>query len=438
MARRGIREFDGKRMLAAFMKRRLGDSWKYDGNIALISPDTDMESLKNDHPWLAKGKLVAKPDQLFGKRGKHGLLLVNSDFDGVKKWVGDRMGKPTTVGKVSGELTHFLVEPFTPHSEDEEYYVAIKDEREFDVIYFSIKGGIFVEENWDKVIKIEVPVLQEASKADILAKLSDLKKDKELVAEFIAALHAFYAESGFSYLEINPFTVSDGAVIPLDLVAKVDDAAAFDCRKIWGELEFPPSFGTSMTAEERFVKHLDDQSGASLKLVTISKPGRARLDDGCRRRCLRDLCADTVCDIGFSKGTGQLRGIFRRSIERINVSVCKDTVLDLMTRKKDPRGKVLLIGGGIANFTDVAATFTGIIQALKEFKDKLIENEVRVFVRRSGLNYKRAFADEAWQYSRDSYRGLRPGDAYDENSISSSVGGHMNSSELFSKDTERR
>jgi hypothetical protein len=32
----------------------------------------------------------------------------------------------------------------------------------------------------------------------------------------------------------------------------------------------------------------------------------------------------------------------------------------------DGRGRALLIGGGIANFTDVAATFKGIIQALRE------------------------------------------------------------------------
>jgi len=35
------------------------------------------------------------------------------------------------------------------------------------------------------------------------------------------------------------------------------------------------------------------------------------------------------------------------------------TILSLMTRVKDPRGKVLIVGGGIANFTDVAATFKG-------------------------------------------------------------------------------
>jgi succinyl-CoA synthetase beta subunit len=59
-----------------------------------------------------------------------------------------------------------------------------------------------------------------------------------------------------------------------------------------------------------------------------------------------------------------------------------------MTREKDPKGKFLLIGGGIANFTDVAATFGGIIQALTEFKQKLIDNNVKIYVRRGGPNYK--------------------------------------------------
>lgn len=60
-----------------------------------------------------------------------------------------------------------------------------------------------------------------------------------------------------------------------------------------------------------------------------------------------------------------------------------------MTRNPDPQGrpKYLLIGGGIANFTDVAKTFTGIIQALEEYKDKLQKNHVKIYVRR-GPNYK--------------------------------------------------
>ena len=47
-----------------------------------------------------------------------------------------------------------------------------------------------------------------------------------------------------------------------------------------------------------------------------------------------------------------------------------------------PDGKILIIGGGIANFTNVAATFKGIIRALKEYKNQLIIHSIKVFVRR--------------------------------------------------------
>jgi ATP citrate (pro-S)-lyase len=65
------------------------------------------------------------------------------------------------------------------------------------------------------------------------------------------------------------------------------------------------------------------------------------------------------------------------------------TIIDLITRGA-PRaeGKILIIGGGIANFTNVAATFKGIIRALKEFKQQLIKSGVKIFVRRGGPNYQ--------------------------------------------------
>ena len=60
-----------------------------------------------------------------------------------------------------------------------------------------------------------------------------------------------------------------------------------------------------------------------------------------------------------------------------------------MMRKKDSQGrpKFLLIGGGIANFTDIAKTFTGIIQAIEEYEEKLKETNVEIYVRRGGPNY---------------------------------------------------
>lgn len=51
-------------------------------------------------------------------------------------------------------------------------------------------------------------------------------------------------------------------------------------------------------------------------------------------------------------------------------------------------GKILIIGGGTANFTNVAATFKGIICALKEYKAPLIAHQVKIYVRRRGPNYQ--------------------------------------------------
>lgn len=52
-------------------------------------------------------------------------------------------------------------------------------------------------------------------------------------------------------------------------------------------------------------------------------------------------------------------------------------LVDLITRPPPrPDGKILIIGGGIANFTNVAATFKGIIKALQGAKAGLIAHGV--------------------------------------------------------------
>jgi len=65
------------------------------------------------------------------------------------------------------------------------------------------------------------------------------------------------------------------------------------------------------------------------------------------------------------------------------------TVLDLMLRAPmHPDGKVLFIGGGIANFTNVASTFKGVIRALREVAPVINEHKVQIWVRRAGPNYQ--------------------------------------------------
>lgn len=59
-----------------------------------------------------------------------------------------------------------------------------------------------------------------------------------------------------------------------------------------------------------------------------------------------------------------------------------------MTQEQHPKGKILIIGGGIANFTNVAKTFHGIIRALLEYREKLRDHNTSIFVRRAGPNYQ--------------------------------------------------
>ena len=46
----------------------------------------------NKEPWLSSTKLVVKPDMLFGKRGKSGLVALNLDMAQVSEFVKGRLG----------------------------------------------------------------------------------------------------------------------------------------------------------------------------------------------------------------------------------------------------------------------------------------------------------------------------------------------------------
>jgi ATP-citrate lyase beta-subunit len=59
-----------------------------------------------------------------------------------------------------------------------------------------------------------------------------------------------------------------------------------------------------------------------------------------------------------------------------------------MTRHAHSKKKILIIGGAIANFTDVAKTFEGIIQAMQKYQKQLKEHKTKIYVRRGGPNYQ--------------------------------------------------
>ncbi len=387
MAQRGIREYDGKKMLAKYWTEYISKDFKFPGKIVLVDPKTKIDDLPKKHKWLTQEKLVVKPDQLFGKRGKHGLIKANASFTEAKKWIKERMNKETKVGKVTDKLTHFIIEPYVPHKG--EFYVAIKSNRLGDTIYFSNYGGVDIESVWNTVAEIHIDVDQDIDKINIENKLpKDTPTNmRKIFATFIKGLFKFYRDLNYAYLEINPFVVSGKDIIPLDLVARLDDTGHFESSSKWGDITFPAPFGRKLSKEEEYIKMMDEKSGASLKLTVLNPKGRVWTMVAGGGGSV--IYTDTIVDLGYRDELANY-GEYSGNPTTDQTYEYAKTILDLMTRVKDPKGrpKFLLIGGGIANFTDVAKTFTGITMALRDYKKKLKDTNVKIYVRRGGPNYQ--------------------------------------------------
>jgi ATP-citrate lyase beta-subunit len=389
LAQKNIYEYDAKKLLAQELPKYY-PNFNYHNKLAIIGSNTDLDQLVEENPWIKAEKVVVKPDQLFGKRGKAKLILLDADFNQVKKFCKENLNKEFVIGNVKGELTRLLVEPFIPH--EKEYYISITSDRENDIIHFSFEGGIFIEENWDKVSHIPVPLGTDINMFDLANKMPDLGDLNDELIFFIKALFQVYVNQDFAFLEINPFAItSEKKIVPLDVKARLDDTAMFLHPDTWGNpdnpIEFPGGFGQRLTTEEAIIRELDEKTGASLKLKILNREGRVWTMVAGGGASV--IYTDTVVDLGLGDELGNY-GEYSGNPSREHTKIYAQTIIDLITANPDPNGKpkYLIIGGGIANFTDVKATFTGIVSAIKNSVDKLKKANVKIFVRRGGPNEK--------------------------------------------------
>ncbi|XP_023537158.1 ATP-citrate synthase alpha chain protein 1-like isoform X1 [Cucurbita pepo subsp. pepo] len=386
MARKKIREFDSKRLLKEHFKRISGRELPIQS--AQVTESTDFNELVEREPWLSSSKLVVKPDMLFGKRGKSGLVALNLDLAQVAAFVKERLGKEVSMGGCKGPITTFIVEPFIPHSE--EYYLNIVSERLGCSISFSECGGIEIEENWDKVKTIFIPTgvsLTSEICAELVATLPlEIKGEIE---EFIRAVYTLFQDLDFTFLEMNPFAIVDGKPYPLDMRGELDDTAAFKNFKKWGGIEFPMPFGRVMSPTESFIHGLDEKTSASLKFTVLNPKGRIWTMVAGGGASV--IYADTVGDLGYASELGNYAEYSGAPNEEEVLQYAR-VVIECATADPDGQKRALVIGGGIANFTDVAATFNGIIRALKEKESRLKAARMNIYVRRGGPNYQRGLA----------------------------------------------
>ncbi|KAF6000575.1 ATP citrate lyase [Cyanidiococcus yangmingshanensis] len=390
MARKKIREYDAKRLLSHHLGRRL--------RAVQVTASRGLLQSVPEHPWLSTCRLVVKPDMLFGRRGKQNLVLLDADLSKAAGFSEDLIHTrgDIEVQGIWGRVSTCIVEPYIPH--ENEFYLSIQSVRQGNLIGFSCAGGMNVEDNWDRLRTVLVSPaasLQEHQVEDLLVDLKD-ENARNLLRPYLIKLYSVFEDLDFTFLEMNPLTIAPGPaddglampeaqVWPLDLRAELDSYAAFKNARKWLDIQFPEPWGRSKWPQERLVANLDAKSSASLKLTVLNPRGRIWTMVAGGGASV--IYSDTVVDLGYGDELANYAE-YSGNPKPEETYLFARAILELATSEPDGKPRCLLIGGGIANFTDVAATFTGIVQALKDFAGKLQVARVKLLVRRGGPNYE--------------------------------------------------
>jgi ATP-citrate lyase beta-subunit len=128
------------------------------------------------------------------------------------------------------------------------------------------------------------------------------------------------------------------------------------------------------------VLDLAHRSQSSFRLEVINQDGQVfvLLSGGGASVTL----ADEVNNQGFGRQLGNY-GEYSGNPTTDETYVYTNQIISLLLKSK-ARSKVLIIAGGVANFTDVRATFAGVIKALDVAASQLKQQGVRIYVRRGG------------------------------------------------------
>jgi len=307
------------------------------------------------------GRWVAKVDQGVKKRFKQGLVVVDKSAAELNAVID---------GWRSKGFSQFILEPFFSHNMKEEQYFSMERVREGIRILHAKDGGVDIEAH------------PEAVKHYLITSAADVPA----VAATSGMPHAFlqncidvFDKNFLAFLEINPLVIVDGQAHLLDAAVLVDDAGAF-FTDVWGEDDLVRS-KTRHPAEAR-VEALASTTPASLKLSVINPDGALffLLSGGGG--------SIVIADEAQLKGAGSMIGNYGEysgGPTREETYLYAKEVIGVMLASKAAK-KALVIAGGIANFTDMKSTFSGIIDALTEVAQIMRAAGIKVFVRRGGPN----------------------------------------------------
>jgi ATP-citrate lyase beta-subunit len=380
MARQRISEFRAKSLLfAAFGMPYHGIS--VDAAVDVASQLSNLDTSK---------KYIVKVDQGVKKRMKRGLIALERTIEEI----------PDAITEIHGKgYSQFLIEPMAEYRQEDEKYFAIERVREGYRVSFSAQGGIDIEEHEESVRILTIPyssseesvrqAQDDESRSSQFASLARTIADAiGLSQEVLERMLHVFDENHISFLEINPLVIHNSEFLILDLAVEVDSVAEFFVRGAWSAQDFTYGEQKDTTAEELAVEELAANSQAAFTLRVLHPNGAIfmLLSGGGASIVL----ADEVANLGLGQELANY-GEYSGNPNTEETYIYTKQVLSLLLKSQAEK-KVLIVGGGVANFTDIKKTFRGVIQAFDEDKERLREQGIKVFVRRGGPNQEEGLA----------------------------------------------
>ncbi len=343
----------------------------------VITEAAQLDALAKANPWLIESKLVAKAHEAIGSRMKLGLVKVGLDLDGAREAAKEMLGK--AVSEVT--ISQVIISEMVDHQD--EYYIAAQSTREGAELLLASMGGIEVEANWEKVRKLAISLGSEPTGTELEKLAKDAGFEGDLVgkvAQFAAKLYRCLDEEDGTYLEVNPLVLraSNGELTALDAVTMVDADARF--RHPDWNFTFASEFGRPYSDNEKAILEIDTRVKGSVKFIEIPGGDTALLPAGGGASV---YYSDAVLAMG-----GTLANYAEYSGDP------PDWAVEALTEKVcSLKGiKRIIVGGAIANFTNVKKTFSGIIKGFRKAKAEGKMEGVSIWVRRGGPFEKEGLA----------------------------------------------
>ena len=169
------------------------------------------------------------------------------------------------------------------------------------------------------------------------------------------------------------------------MVAKIDDQEAFLQKSHWKGLEFPNSFWFTENDAEKYIKKLDSETWASLKMKILNPNAKIWTLLAWWGGSL--VMTDTLWALGFADNIGNYGELSWNPDRDFTREYTRTLFTEML--KSTAKNKYLIIAWAIANFTDVAKTFDGIIDVLKEKANEFTRQNIKILVRRWWINEKK-------------------------------------------------